>query len=139
MRDLRHRATMSGKARIHEEESVRNLVRLAAATALSLPVLVGAAGLASADSAGYFGDTVGVGPLGLTYDDTDAGVHDGDAFYHNQHVHTGELGTFVGHTYSWADDADHGDGPSAGHYGDATHISPLGFHTHSHGSFADSD
>ncbi|MEJ2855291.1 MULTISPECIES: hypothetical protein [unclassified Saccharothrix] len=124
---------------------MRNLVRLVAATALSLPVLVGAAGLASADSAGYFGDTLGVGPLGLTYDDTDAGAHDGEAFYHNEHIHTGELGTFVGHTWSWADDGDHHgehgdhDGPSAEHYGEVIHISPLGFFTHSHGSFAESD
>ena len=128
---------------------MRNLVRLAAATALSLPVLIGAAGLASAESAGYFGEDLGVGPLGLYTNHTEAVAHDGEVGYYNEHLYAGDLGFHYHETSSWADDDDydddddHGyddDGHEAGHAEHSLSIHPAGFfHTHSHGAFSETD
>ncbi|GAA0214822.1 hypothetical protein GCM10010492_10790 [Saccharothrix mutabilis subsp. mutabilis] len=132
---------MGGQVRIHEEESVRNLVRLVAATALSLPVVVGAAGLASAESAGYHGDHVGVGPLGFHVDYTDAHSGDGEAFYHNEHLYAGDLGFHYHHIASFADDGSdhHDDGAEAGHAHESVDVHPLGFAYDSGASYAEND
>ncbi|WP_309117121.1 hypothetical protein [Saccharothrix sp.] len=120
---------------------MRNLVRLVAATALSLPIVVGAAGFASAESAGYFNDHVGVGPLGLHVDYTDAHSGDGEAFYHNEHLYAGDLGFHYGHIASFADDGSdhHDDGASAGHFHESVDVHPLGFLYDSGASYAETD
>ncbi|MEJ2858243.1 MULTISPECIES: hypothetical protein [unclassified Saccharothrix] len=121
---------------------MRTFHRLITAGALSAPLLIGGAGLASADAL-YAHDAAWAGPNGAASHSVLAFADDGNAFFHEEAAAAGPNGAGAFSTTSWAGDdwGDGGgdDGASATYYNQVAFASDEGAYYEQTYSHADSD
>lgn len=103
---------------------MRSLIRLAVAGAVALPIVIGAAGVASAD-AEYDYNAVAAGPEGAAVHVVQSGADEnGDAYFYEQWIAAGHDGAGVAETGAWV----HGD--ESGYFDNYTAVGEDGaFHS----------